>query len=917
MFVDAFDTKGAAAGDAAESNLHIAQHFVDDGYKVTVYAPGDHHHHHLEQTEDGIEIRHLPNPHFSYGNSSAVSASLAVHHLLQEKAFAVVYFEANSGVGYYPLLFRRLGIVCPDTRFIVGVNRPSAMQAAQQRAGTHNLSDAASPSVLAEWTKQEYMRAQSIEWADKTIFATSTLQNGLPGQMLPLPLTHAHRLEHKGNDTTDEVVFVGHMGTGGGLDIFLDAMDGLHQAALANQLTLPLPAGRFLNVVCLGELASIGQEDAVSYVMRRTASWTRFHVEIRSSPMHTGPVIVYLTHGPNSLAVTPLEGGISSYLLENIAFAGVPLVAPRTEQNVELLGNYDGLFVPGSTDDLQKTIAARISGQVAAKSANLIYDDHGAVLAYSNLLSEVSAAAPKCSALPTTNDTVSVAVHYPMETATVQELEGTLRSIAGQTYQHLSIVLVADQALNATEMAALNVSFSTHSPGLAWHAVTGPQVLKAVVSTADNLADHIVLLSASDYARADCVDILTRAALLTAADVIKAGVDVSGHAPTSLGKRLIPLGGQQAPTFLDEGYGQPFYFSKASLTRLAASSDGNRSVEALLHADQTIKVESVPEVLVWRHANLVDQHLTHLDQILQDSADQSADSNQTAIETDPTLPEETLPTVSIATPTTDSVATPFSLATPTANVTGNGTAADQPDSADTQDSFTNNNTDAVVAGWNDSSTLHRRSAANLDLSDSVGHAWQEIKEQVHHFAETHNVTDLHPHIKLEHNHTTEHRNASTATPANNTLLHTLVPSNHSLTPMGTRLPADTANSTQVQPTWSSISDTTALQSTSAASDTHTLTSNISSTNVTTTLLMSDTTNATAVSAETEVQAALSTSSVSAAVPSVTFTLQATTAPLSPLTLELIPSATPMTLAPSNTSTTATATTTATTEKATP
>lgn len=121
----------------------------------------------LPRVADNISSRLEPTGVF-YGENIQVEAlSYEVYQFIihQPDQFAVVHFSAVSGAGYYTLLAQQQGLICSETKYVLGVDNlaPGSIE-------TMNQGDPENYVVTnANTLKKDFMMEKTIEWAVRRV----------------------------------------------------------------------------------------------------------------------------------------------------------------------------------------------------------------------------------------------------------------------------------------------------------------------------------------------------------------------------------------------------------------------------------------------------------------------------------------------------------------------------------------------------------------------------------------------------------------------------------------------------------------------------------------------------------------------------------------------------------------------------
>ena len=92
--------------------------------------------------------------------------SYEVFHYLKTRTpgFSVVYFSASSGAGYYTLEAQKQGLICPKTKFVVGLDRFTKGSLEKLEAGDEEYT-----VTDVKTLKLDFLHQRSVELAVRGI----------------------------------------------------------------------------------------------------------------------------------------------------------------------------------------------------------------------------------------------------------------------------------------------------------------------------------------------------------------------------------------------------------------------------------------------------------------------------------------------------------------------------------------------------------------------------------------------------------------------------------------------------------------------------------------------------------------------------------------------------------------------------
>ncbi|KAL7748227.1 hypothetical protein RI367_006413 [Sorochytrium milnesiophthora] len=505
MFVDAYGWMNVDLSGAAESNQVMARYFIDNGYNVTVYVTRRAGDKSMDTAViDGVNVLPAPQVTVSQETEYTSAVSLGVHDFLAQMAtpYDVVYFEANGGIGYYTLLSRQLGMACPATRYILGVNRPILPP-----------SDKVSVSSLQDLI----MRRKSIEFADTAFFASSVLRGNLPGTVLSIADPALPRVSQGGGLPT-EIVFIGDLSLESGLTTFVNALDNINTTPSA------LRNGP-VNVTFFGPVPNSAGSSAIEYILERSANWTSFRTQIHPTTLMSGAVLSYLA-GSAKLAVVGLTGGNSSFVAQTVANSGASVLLTDTAENRELIAPAGpaNIFFP---DGNAAALAALLqSSLMSTGSPALVIAAPGPTrAAYTAALAGLDSALPKCSKLDPANaikpnETISILLSGNREWGRA-DLNAVLSALTASLQATTDLVVLLDEhsSLSIDDAGALQSGYPfSRQQMLDVSRLSDRDKLQSGVNAATG--NYVLMLKVSDTIAAGLAKALLQVATTVAADLV-------------------------------------------------------------------------------------------------------------------------------------------------------------------------------------------------------------------------------------------------------------------------------------------------------------------------------------------------------------------------------------------------------------
>jgi glycosyltransferase involved in cell wall biosynthesis len=360
----------------------LAGFLARSGYTVTVLltGPPTTNFDQLKKLYGGkkIELTRLL-PAMRFENSLVAEISYRVMRWIVDESqvrrgpWEMIFMLGGKGVGYYTLLAQRQGLLCIGSHIVVGLDGLSPLRRDQFRKGSKNALVTEEESLAGDFLQQ-----RSTEMAD-TVIASSkalldyALESGwrvpehtyiLPYLTVPVAnekseIERAEELIPARQTQVKEFVFIGPLGTVGGLSVFLNAIDNvLSRDQKAHRKILK---ERQVKVTFYGWNDVTGDDGDITgeqYIEMRSYAWGNRVKWTVNSELHLKKLVKYMTEpGKGRVAVLPAIGDSSGFVLHQALRAGVPVMASNLKSSQELVhiqDRRDVLFAANDTVALAK-----------------------------------------------------------------------------------------------------------------------------------------------------------------------------------------------------------------------------------------------------------------------------------------------------------------------------------------------------------------------------------------------------------------------------------------------------------------------------------------------------------------------------------------------------------------------------------
>jgi GT2 family glycosyltransferase/tetratricopeptide (TPR) repeat protein/glycosyltransferase involved in cell wall biosynthesis len=604
-------TRNGGIGTAYTS---LARALADAGHEVTCLHV-DARHSAPEEMQKWIKIYQgygltlvplpgIPKPAL-VGTPQFVKSFETFQWLKKNDRFDVIHFPECEAPGYHTLAARQQGLACGRSVICVGLHSMNAWVHAANQEYLHDVSE----------LELDFMERQSVALADLVVSPSRYLlewiaERGwqLPSQcfvqqyVLPQSARVALAPASDGVREVTELVFFGRLETRKGATLFCDALD-----------CLPAEVAKKIKAVSfLGRETVVDGLPGKQYIQRRAKRWA-WKTEVISDRNQL-QAMEYV-RSPHRLAVMPS-------LLENSPNTVYECLGSQITFVASRVGGIPELIAPEDVDRVcfepnPKALAAILAKAVTEgfKPARAAVDPLANEQAWIAWHEGVAAGRPAEShaAEPPRWPKVSLCLTtYDRPNL----LRQALASVQSLTYPNLEVVLVDDGSTQPEALAyleELRPAFDERG----WRIVRQEnRYLGAARNTAARHAsgDFFLFMDDDNWAEADEISTLVKAALRTGADIVTCGMNHFGgeEAPNTRAgceKRWLPLGGA-----LSVGVFQNCFGDANALVRRACfeSLGGFTEDYGVTHEDwefharavlQGFKLTVVPEFLFWYRVN--------------------------------------------------------------------------------------------------------------------------------------------------------------------------------------------------------------------------------------------------------------------------------------------------------------------------
>jgi O-antigen biosynthesis protein len=573
------------------------------------------------RTAKGINLIPLPMAHHPRIHA-AWASSVSYHTYIwlkdHQHEFDIIHFPECQGLGFYSLLAKRQGLAFGNTTFVVGTHGPTFWVKEGSQDFIRNLGE----------LEIDFMERTSVATADIVVSPSQYLlswmkQNGweLPARTYVLPyvlpqtlLSTKNGAQPRQNTAVREIVFFGRLEIRKGLKLFCDALD-----ALSSDGDRP-----DFEVTFLGKETHIYGRSSIGYICDRSKQWPiRWRI---LSNMYQGSAIEYLRGSGRLALVASLADNFPNTVLECIG-AGVPLLASDVGGIPEIISAEDRgnvCFEPRPHVLAERLRTVLTHGAFSARPSASFNDIERTWVGWH--AEEIDPAERALSRTQPTREQsisplLSVCFAYNVREDTVA---ATLASVKRQDYRHLEIILAE---CGSDGLPALPASNLDGSPGARFRSIRQrSSELGAGRNAAAAEAKGEYLFFIDDHSLLlpeNALSIFLRVAQRTDADIVTSAISffIGSSDPASEDRlehsRRPFLGGDVATGAFVNCFGS----TNALVRRDAFEAIGGFADEAVSTLDDWeflskaalmgLKIETLPEVLVWYREDQEKESLVH------------------------------------------------------------------------------------------------------------------------------------------------------------------------------------------------------------------------------------------------------------------------------------------------------------------
>jgi glycosyltransferase involved in cell wall biosynthesis len=561
----------------------------------------------------GIAFIPLPEPGVGYAGGEMNRITREPYFvycwLKDQNPFDVVHVHDRWGTGYYCVLAKRLGLAFEETAFCIDCFGPTLWTNAGMSALFEHYADLG----------VSFMERRSVEFGDVAISGSRHLLRWMidqgydigekpcfvqPNVVTGLAPGDAGR-EVEGRRPVREIVFLGRLEPGQGLQIFCDAVQRLG------------PSERHPDrIVFLGQ--TVEEFPAESYISTASRSWP-FAVHIETG-LTWPETLDFLATEDRLAVIAPLYENCSHAIRDCLSRA-IPFICSDVGGNPELInprGRETVMFAahPASLGRLLREVlrdGAVVSGAaIDDNESNRAWLQWHAALAR-NGAPEQAGGAPdrplgKAGEGSDPAPLVSVCMaHYERPELVEQALE----SVRRQTYENFEVVLVDDGSTSETAKRRLE-ELEPEFEAKGWRIVRQEnRYLGAVRNTGARHArgEYLLFMDDDNIAKPNELEVFVKVAQASGADILTCVADgFRGENPPDDAmevRRIVPLGPALAFSFFANGFGDSNCFVKrASFEKIGGFTEdykvGLDDQEFFARSVLTgFKLEVVPEPLFW------------------------------------------------------------------------------------------------------------------------------------------------------------------------------------------------------------------------------------------------------------------------------------------------------------------------------
>jgi len=551
----------------------------------------------------GIRFVHHPQPLTMgpwYAGRKEASAS-CYEAVVSEGPFDVIHFHEWLGLPYYSLVAKRLGLAFAETTLCVGTHGPLRWSRDGDGRLTSNRADlvvdflerrsVALADVLVSPSRYliDWMYDRDWEFPERRYVIPNVLLD-VNGE-IPVPPSRRERHDIR------ELVFFGRLDQRKGLPFFCDIMDRLARSEVRPE-----------RVTFLGSLSSLDDMASDQYLSRRTGGWP-FEVTVESN-LGREEALRYLKQ-PGRLAVIPTVIDNLPCTVQECAQEGIPFLTSDVGGIPEIVdaAAAPGVALPRTLEAFTERLTQILRGGIA--SAPLRRQPKEAAGDWQLLHETFTAADPEpavVSADPRELPSVSVCMAHFERPDKVRIM---LESLAAQTHAPLELI-VADDGSRSEEAKAALEQIERDNTHRGWRVLRlengGPGKARHAAAI-EARGDYLLFVDDDDYAEPQAVEVFSKVAERTEADVLVSfydgfeGVDRPDDR-TPVASRYLPLGPALLPGLIYPELGGTMIFARRSayfeIGGFPTERDADEDWELLLEfVAQGYSLEVIPERLFW------------------------------------------------------------------------------------------------------------------------------------------------------------------------------------------------------------------------------------------------------------------------------------------------------------------------------
>ena len=542
----------------------------------------------------GLKVLTLPEMgKIKFGVRPPVQTSYRLFRFLSQnkEKYGTVIIASANGAAYYPLLAQRQGLACLPPNIYIYVEEPGPILIQSLTRPNYTVVE---PEIL----RLDFMQQKAFEMSSVVLFPNKIIldlvQEGSGWQIKPLsislivpPLTLPVRTLPDGTDNhknspeeneegllerademiasrqtlVREFVFVGKLGTAGGLHIFLSAIDSLlsRDAKSHKKLLKGVPIKlTFFGVNDV--IDSEGDLTGENYIEAKAYNWgNRVKWAIAGGDKSLKRLIRYLGEaGKGRVAVVPALIESTCFFLHQALRTGIPVIASNlksAQELVHLQDRRDVLFNVNDSSSLAKRLAdIWVQGVVVGRPAAPLKSLQNQ---WKQVLAELNARSlPECPASmydakrvqnPDGSPLISVIlVHHNR----LSLLKQAIASLESQTFKDFEVILVDDGSTDPEALKFLDSIIFSWWQERGWKVLReGNRYLGAARNTGakHSSGKYLLFMDDDDIAKPDQLEVMLRVAEVSGADIVTTGHDtfVGNKIPggSSNVARYVPLGG--------------------------------------------------------------------------------------------------------------------------------------------------------------------------------------------------------------------------------------------------------------------------------------------------------------------------------------------------------------------------------------